>query len=145
MREISETLPNTYAMVVRSITEFDRLYTMYEAGDKSVFAVFSKERARDGYMRYPAVALKRYGKQHIFVCPDCGKPILQEYSDDGTKYFDYALHEKQIIRGFTMTGILLDKARPGMTFSLKRFCQNVYRTSELLGDEIVRELVANRV
>lgn len=57
----------------------------------------------------------------------------------------HSLHEKQIIRGFTMTGILLDTARPGMTFSLERFCQNVYRTSELMGDEIVRELVANRV
>ena len=53
VREIGETLPDTYAMVVKSITDLDRLYAMYEAGDKSVFAVFSKERARDGYMRYP--------------------------------------------------------------------------------------------
>ncbi len=90
VREIGETLPDTYAMVVRSITEFDRLYAMYEAGDKSVFAVFSKERARDGYMRYPAVALTRHLNGRYFVCPSCGKPILQEYSDDGTKYFGYA-------------------------------------------------------
>ncbi len=32
-----------------------------------------------------------------------------------------------------------------MEFSLTPFCQNIYRTSELLGDEIVRELVARRV
>lgn len=46
VREIGETWPNTYAMVVRSITELDHLYAMYEAGDKSVFAVFSKERGQ---------------------------------------------------------------------------------------------------
>ena len=40
------------------LLDFDRLYAMYEAGDKNVFAVFSKERARDGYMRYPIVTLK---------------------------------------------------------------------------------------
>lgn len=56
-----------------------------------------------------------------------------------------ALHEKQVSKGFTMTGILLDKSAPGMAFSLERFCQNVYRTSELLGDDIVRELVSERV
>ena len=55
VREIAETLPDTYAMVVHSSAELDRLYAMYEQGDKSVYAVFSKERARDGYMRYPAV------------------------------------------------------------------------------------------
>ena len=87
VREIGETLPGTYAMVVRNITEFDRLYAMYEAGDKSVFAVFSKERARDGYMRYPAVTLNRSG---YFTCPDCGKPVLQERSDDGIQYLEYA-------------------------------------------------------
>ena len=90
VREIGETLPDAYAMVVRSITEFDRLYAMYEAGDKSVFAVFSKERARDGYMRYPAVTLKRRRRQQYFTCPNCGKPIMQEISNDGVRYFGYA-------------------------------------------------------
>lgn len=52
VREIGETLPDTYAMVVHSITDLNRLYAMYEQGDKSVYAIFSKERARDGYMRY---------------------------------------------------------------------------------------------
>ena len=55
------------------------------------------------------------------------------------------LRTEQANRRFTVTGVLLDKGSPGMTFSLEKFCQNIYRTSELLGDEIVRELVRSRV
>ena len=55
------------------------------------------------------------------------------------------LHAEQTARSFTITGVLLDKGSQEMDFSLKSFCQNIYRTSELLEDEIVRELVANRV
>ena len=84
VREIGETLPNTFAMVVKSITDFDRLYRAYEAGDKSVYAVFSKEKARDGYMRYPAVTYDRMAKG--FRCPDCGEVVQMTISDDGTKY-----------------------------------------------------------
>ena len=54
------------------------------------------------------------------------------------------LRAEQAARRFTVTGVLLDKGMPGMAFSLKSFCQNIYRTSELLGDEIVREIVARR-
>ena len=54
------------------------------------------------------------------------------------------LRTEQANRRFTVTGVLLDKGRPGMAFSLESFCQNIYRTSELLGDEIVREIVAGR-
>lgn len=85
VREIGETLPNTCAMVVKSITELERLYSLYEAGDKSVYAVFSKEKARDGYMRYPAVTWDDH--QRAFLCPDCGKPIQMEFSDDGSRYW----------------------------------------------------------
>lgn len=84
VREISETLPNTYGMVVRSISDFNRLYAMYEKGDKDVYAVFSKERARDGYMRYPAVIWNR--RKHAFLCPDCMNVLEMEISEDGTKY-----------------------------------------------------------
>ena len=84
VREIGETLPNTYAVVVKSITELERLYTIYKAEDKSVYAVFSKEKARDGYMRYPAVTWD--SRQKAFLCPDCGKPVQMEYSDDGSRY-----------------------------------------------------------
>lgn len=84
VREIGETLPDTYAMVVHSITELDRLYTLYEQGDKSVYAVFSKERARDGYMRYPAVRWNE--RRRAFLCPDCGAVIEMDISEDGTHY-----------------------------------------------------------
>ena len=60
------------------------------------------------------------------------------------KYLE-RLQAEQAARRFTVTGVLLDKGSPGMTFSLEKFCQNIYRTSELLGDEIVRELVRSRV
>ena len=46
---------------------------------------------------------------------------------------------------FTVTGILLDEGNAGMDFSLKTLCQNIYRTSELTGDQIVREIVLDRV
>lgn len=88
VREIGETLPNTYGMVVRSITDLNRLYGLYEQGDKSVFAVFSKEKARDGYMRYPAVTWNR--RKRAFLCPDCMEPIEMEVSDDGSRYMTNA-------------------------------------------------------
>lgn len=84
VREIGETLPNTFAMVVKSITDLDRLYAIYQAGDRNVYAVFSKEKARDGYMRYPAVTYNRGAKG--FCCPDCGKVVQMVVSDDGIKY-----------------------------------------------------------
>lgn len=84
VREIGETLPNTFAKVVKSINELDYLYALYEKGDRSVYAVFSKERARDGYMRYPAVVWNE--RKGGFCCPDCGKVVEMELSDDGTKY-----------------------------------------------------------
>lgn len=55
------------------------------------------------------------------------------------------LRAEQAARRFTVTGVLLDKGTPGMAFSLESFCQNIYRTSELLGDEIVREIVARHL
>ena len=84
VREIGETLPDTYAMVVHSNTELDRLYALYEQGDKSVYAVFSKERARDGYMRYPAVRWNE--RRRAFLCPDCDAVIEMEISEDGAHY-----------------------------------------------------------
>ena len=84
VREIAETLPDTYGMVVKSITDVDRLFDLYQRGDKNVYAVFSKERARDGYMRYPAVLWSR--RKRGFVCPDCLELIDMETSGDGTRY-----------------------------------------------------------
>ena len=84
VREIGETLPDTYAMVVRNIADLNRLYAMYEQGDKSVYAVLSKERARDGYMRYPAVRWNQY--RRAFLCPDCDAVIEMDISEDGARY-----------------------------------------------------------
>ena len=55
------------------------------------------------------------------------------------------LQKEQSVRRFTITGILLDQGNAGMDFSLKPFCQNIYRTSELTGEAIVRELVSGWV
>ena len=49
VRELAETLPETAGVIVRSITELDSLYAQYLQGDKSIYAVISKEKARDGY------------------------------------------------------------------------------------------------
>ena len=51
------------------------------------------------------------------------------------------LREDQRQLRFSITGILLDTGDPAMTFSLAPFCQTIYRTSQLLGDEIVREVI----
>lgn len=48
VREIEESIPNTFAAVVRSISEFDLLYKLYEQGSRNCFAIISKEKARDG-------------------------------------------------------------------------------------------------
>ena len=84
VREIKETLPNTEAAVVRSITELDRFYESYEYGDKDCYAIISKEKARDGYMRTPAVSYSALYKG--FVCPACGETVQMTISDDGTQY-----------------------------------------------------------
>ena len=48
-------------------------------------------------------------------------------------------------RGFTVTGILLDAGRHGRDFSLKAFCRKIYRTSERMGDEILQNILSDRV
>ena len=84
VREIEETLPNTFASVVHSITEFDRLYALYEQGDKSCYAILSKEKARDGYMRQPCAVWHK--RKKAFVCPECGEIIEMDISEDGCSY-----------------------------------------------------------
>ncbi len=54
------------------------------------------------------------------------------------------LRECQTDRKFTVTGILLDSGCAGMEFSLKGFCQKLYRTSQLTGDEIAVSLISDR-
>ncbi len=55
------------------------------------------------------------------------------------------LQEERANRRFTITGILMDQGNEGMDFSLRDFCQNIYRTSELAGDTIVEKIITNRV
>ena len=80
VREIAETLPDTAGVIVRSITELDSLYAQYRQGDKSIYAVISKEKARDGYMRRPAVLFD--ARKGAFRCPGCGSIIELPSSDD---------------------------------------------------------------
>lgn len=54
------------------------------------------------------------------------------------------LQVSQAVYHFTVTGILLDKGRAGMGFSLEPFCQKIYRTSELTGDAIIRFMISSR-
>ncbi len=87
VREIAETLPDTYGMVVRSIADFDRLYEQYERGDRSVCAILSKEKARDGYMKRPAVIARRRAHSATeFLCPDCMSRIEVPLSSDEPDY-----------------------------------------------------------
>ena len=84
VREIEETLPNTKAQVVYSLSDIDRAYEEYKNGKETMYIVLSKERARDGYMRKPIAVYSKIKK--AYVCPYCGKPIMMEINDDGTHY-----------------------------------------------------------
>lgn len=108
VREIEETVPNTFAAVVHNPGELDHLYQMYQRGSKSCFAILSKEKARDGYMRAPAVIYRRWNREAlpvernpplhdgadisgdphhpVFCCPSCGAVVMAEFSRDGVIY-----------------------------------------------------------
>lgn len=73
VREIYETLPNTKAAVIHNITELQAVYKDYTKNNSTVYVILSKERARDGYMKRPAVRYSR-GKG-AYICPDCGAVI----------------------------------------------------------------------
>ena len=84
VREIEETIPHSTAAVISSMAELRRFYEAYQQEEKTAFAVISKEKARDGYARYPSVLWNRIKSR--FVCPECGKPILMDVSKDGVVY-----------------------------------------------------------
>ena len=58
--------------------------------------------------------------------------------------YQQELQAAQVAYHFTVTGILLDKGQADMDFSLKPFCQKIYRTSELAGDTIVRFMISSQ-
>lgn len=84
VREIEESLPDTNAEVVYSIADIKNAYEDYQNGTKSKYIVLSKERARDGYMRRPAVIYSKVKKG--FVCPWCGEVITMQVKRDGCYY-----------------------------------------------------------
>lgn len=108
VREVEETVPNTFAAVVHNPRDLDGLYRMFERGAKSCFAILSKEKARDGYMRAPAVIHRRWNREAlpvdrkpplhdgadlagdphdpVFCCPDCGAVVMAQFSKDGVTY-----------------------------------------------------------
>ena len=54
------------------------------------------------------------------------------------------LKQKQADLSFTITGVLMDQDSPGMAFSLKPFCNEIYRVSELDGNKVAEALLSNR-
>lgn len=108
VRELEETVPNSFAAVVHTPTELDSLYQMFERGSKSCYAILSKEKARDGYMRAPAVIHRRWNREalpiertpplhdgadingnpkgSVFCCPECGAVVVASYMEDGVPY-----------------------------------------------------------
>jgi len=85
VREIGESLPDTFAGIVNSISDFDKLYSAFAKGSKNCYAIISKEMARDGYMHAPAVVWSKRRKG--FICPSCDSVIQVPVSEDGVKYY----------------------------------------------------------
>lgn len=84
VREIEESLPDTFAVVVTSISEINTAYEAYRQDNKTCYIIISKEKARDGYMRHPSVTWSQ--RRKAFICPDCHEPVMMDLIDDGSKY-----------------------------------------------------------
>jgi superfamily II DNA or RNA helicase len=84
VREIEESLPNTFATIVTSISEIDKAYAAYQRDNKTCYIILSKEKARDGYMRRPSVSWNQ--RRKAFLCPTCYEIVEMELADDGSKY-----------------------------------------------------------
>ena len=84
VREIRETVPNSTACHVSTMSDVDRLYEYYLKHEKTVFCILSKETARNGTMRRPSVLWNPIKKG--FVCPRCGTVQEMEVLEDGDRY-----------------------------------------------------------
>lgn len=96
VRELHETIPHCFAQPITSLSDVDKLYAYYQTYDQTVYAVLSKETARNGYMRSPSVTWNRLKKG--FACPYCGDIQQMQIFDDGTDYLvnadaDFFLNE----------------------------------------------------
>ena len=83
VRELEEAIPNARAAIVRTPADMNALYAGYARGGRTVFAVLSRESARDGYMRRPAARWD--ARRQGFTCPDCGSVIQMEFMDCGKR------------------------------------------------------------
>ena len=52
--------------------------------------------------------------------------------------------QKQAAHKFKITGVIMDVESPGMDFSVKPFCEEIFRTSELSRDSIVESILSSR-
>lgn len=59
--------------------------------------------------------------------------------------FVQELQKKKAAMGFTITGILMDQVSPGMKFTLAPFCDEIYRISELGGQQVAERLLSGRI
>lgn len=84
VREIEETLPGARGRILHSILDAEAAFKEFQAGNYTIYAIISKERARDGYSKKPAVYYSQVKKG--FICPSCSKKIMMELTEDGTKY-----------------------------------------------------------
>ncbi len=84
IREIEESLPDTFAAAITSIEDIRAAYAAYERDTKTCYVIMSKEKARDGYMKRPAVYWNE--RRKAFLCPDCHQVVEMELTDDGSKY-----------------------------------------------------------
>ena len=81
VRELYETVPGCIARTVSDIKDIDRMYRIYKQSGKTVFLVVSKETARNGYLKKPAVIFNKH--KNAFVCPDCGAVQKMTVTSDG--------------------------------------------------------------
>jgi superfamily II DNA or RNA helicase len=84
VREIEESLPNTFAVIITSITELNEVYAAYEQDNKTCYVIMSKEKARDGCMKRPTAKWNK--RRKAFICPSCDKKIEMELIDCCSKY-----------------------------------------------------------
>ena len=88
VREIEETVPDSYAMHVTTMAEADALHEYYLEHEKAVYCILSKETARNGYMKKPNVLWNPIKK--AFVCPHCDTVQEMDVLIDGSKFTEKA-------------------------------------------------------
>jgi hypothetical protein len=90
VRELDETIPNSFSAVMDSFQDLGKMQRIHEKSGRSVWCVISKEKARDGYMKEPAVVWSNV--KSAFICPDCDAIQEMPYFEDGEKHMVNADH-----------------------------------------------------